>query len=282
MDILVVLRAIPYRLRQGGTWRSLSIFGRWQTIYGHWRRWVKLGVWDDVLQELAEKAAGKLWSIDSTSCKVHKHGHGAVEGPDREDIGTSRGGPNTKIHGLVDSGGRMVYLFLTRGNCHDSLFAELLCEEARDGVHILADKAYDTDSFRAFLKERGLGCCIPPKANRLNPASFNKKRYRKRHHGENAFQRQLVDWRSFTAYANPSTTMILRRLGVSDWEGRPAGVGVLCWDEQGSVVGGVTGKLRELWMAVDWVSLGGRGSSRSGLRDQTVDQDRTGIEEERL
>lgn len=189
MDTIVVLRAILYRLREGGSWRALSIFGRWQTIYGHWRRWVKLGVWDEALRELSKMASGKLWSIDSTSCKVHKHGLGSVKGPEHEDIGTSRGGPNTKIHALVDSRGRIVYHFLTRGNCHDSRFAELLCEEAPIGSTILADKAYDTDSFRAFLKERGLGCCVPPKANRIHPSSYNKKAYRKRHHVENAFQR---------------------------------------------------------------------------------------------
>ena len=80
MDPVLVLRAILFRLRQGCSWGCLDIFGNWETIYGHWRRWVDSGIWDKVLTKLASKAGGKLWSIDSTSCKVHKHGHGGVQG----------------------------------------------------------------------------------------------------------------------------------------------------------------------------------------------------------
>lgn len=48
MDIEIVLRAILYRLREGGSWRALSIFGPWSTIYGHWRRWVRMGIWEEI------------------------------------------------------------------------------------------------------------------------------------------------------------------------------------------------------------------------------------------
>ena len=103
MDILVVLRAILYRLRQGCSWRTLSIFGHWETIYGHWRRWVDMGIWEQILAEFFMRAKGKLWGIDSTSCRVHKHAFGGVKGADYQDIGTSRGGSNTKIHALCDA-----------------------------------------------------------------------------------------------------------------------------------------------------------------------------------
>ena len=76
MDICII-RALLYRLREGCRWRALAIFRKWSTIYGHWRRWVKMGIWEKMLNELTSKACGRLWSIDSTSCKVHKHGHGA-------------------------------------------------------------------------------------------------------------------------------------------------------------------------------------------------------------
>ncbi len=56
MDIMIVLRALLYRLREGGSWRALSIFGKWRTIYGHWRRWVETGIWDRMLKELSSKA----------------------------------------------------------------------------------------------------------------------------------------------------------------------------------------------------------------------------------
>jgi transposase len=124
---------------------------------------VDSGIWDKVLTKLASKAGGKLWSIDSTSCKVHKHGHGGgSQGHEAEGIGKSRGGPNTKVHALVDGKRRIVHVFLSPGNRNDSLFGIDLCNAAPNGVTILADKAYDTDDIRAFLEDIGLGCCIPP------------------------------------------------------------------------------------------------------------------------
>ncbi|NCF88283.1 MAG: transposase [Verrucomicrobiaceae bacterium] len=68
---MVVLRALLYRMRQGGSWRTLNIFGNWRTIYGHWRRWVEMGIWEQILNVVSSKAKGTLRSIDSTSCKVH-------------------------------------------------------------------------------------------------------------------------------------------------------------------------------------------------------------------
>lgn len=209
MDPELVLRAILYRLRQGCSWRCLAIFGNWETIYGHWRRWVDSGIWAKVLSKLASKAGGRLWSIDSTSCKVHKHGHGGgSQGPEAECIGKSRGGSNTKIHALVDGKRRIVHVFLSPGNRHDSLFGIDLCNAAPNGVTILADKAYDTDDLRAFLEDIGLGCCIPPKANRVNPASYDKQKYKKRHRVENAFQ-CLKEFRAIaTRYEKLASTFL--------------------------------------------------------------------------
>jgi len=215
MDIIVVLRAILYRLRQGCSWRTLCIFGNWRTIYGHWRRWVDMGIWDKMLRSLSSKAKGTLWSIDSTSCKVHKHGHGGPESIDNQDIGKSRGGPNTKIHAVVDTGHRIVDLFLSPGNRNDSIFAEMLCDDVPEGITILADKAYDSDDFIAFLEERNIGHCIPSKANRKNPRPLNSRRYKKRHRVENAFQR-LKEFRAIaTRYEKLSETFLgLATLGA--------------------------------------------------------------------
>lgn len=167
-----------------------------------------MGVFPICLSDFANGASGTLWSIDSTSCKVHKHGHGGPQGAENQDIGTSKGGPNTKIHALVDSKRRIVHLFLSPGNRHDSIFAKQLSEPAPDGISILADKAYDVVEFRAYLAAKGLGCCIPPKANRKEPAPYNKRNYRKRHRVENAFQR-IKEFRAIaTRYEKLSETFL--------------------------------------------------------------------------
>ena len=49
-----------------------------------------MGIWEQILAEFFMRAKGKLWGIDSTSCRVHKHAFGGVKGADYQDIGTSR------------------------------------------------------------------------------------------------------------------------------------------------------------------------------------------------
>jgi hypothetical protein len=39
---------------------------------------------------------------------------------------------------------------------------------------LLADKGYDTDAIRAFLKERGIKLVIPGKANRKKKIRYDK------------------------------------------------------------------------------------------------------------
>ena len=61
-------------------------------------------------------------------------------------------------------------------------------------TELIADKGYDADAFRGFLKERGIKTVIPSKSNR-------KKRIRhdsQAHEGRNVVERsfcRLKDWR---------------------------------------------------------------------------------------
>ena len=177
-----------YRLREGCSWRALSIFAPHTTIYTRWKQWCQQGLWDQMLSQLAARGQGQLWSIDSTSIKVHKHGFGGAESPEKQAIGRSRGGPNTKLHALVDTRGRALRVLLTPGQFHDlSVVTDLVA-----GQHqrtILADKAYDSDRFRQQLEDWGLKACIPPKINRRHPSPWHKGHYRRRHQVENFFQR---------------------------------------------------------------------------------------------
>lgn len=145
-------------------------------------------MWDRILAKASEGAGGKLFGIDSTCAKVHKHGLCHRQCADNQYIARTRGGANTKVHAIVDARGRPIRIILSAGTTHDSLLAGELVERLTDRT-ILADKAYDTDAFRALLEESNLGACIPPKANRKNPAKYNKGYYKKRHHVENFFQK---------------------------------------------------------------------------------------------
>lgn len=59
---------------------------------------------------------------------------------------------------------------------------------------LIADKGYDSDAIRTFLKARGIKPVIPGKSNRKNKIRHDKQAYKKRNVVERCFGR-LKDWR---------------------------------------------------------------------------------------
>src|SRR3954454_193759 len=61
---LAVVRAIAWHLRVGGPWRALrSHLPPWRTVYGWFRRWLSLGLFDRLMYEVAvrrRRAAGRV------------------------------------------------------------------------------------------------------------------------------------------------------------------------------------------------------------------------------
>jgi transposase len=52
--ILPVISAIAWHLRVGGSWRALPCgFPAWRTVYGWFRRWLALGLFERLLCDLA-------------------------------------------------------------------------------------------------------------------------------------------------------------------------------------------------------------------------------------
>jgi transposase len=121
-------------------------------------------------------------------------GLGRKKGEQKQAIGRSRGGRNTKIHAIADAKGRLLSILLTGGEAHDCPPAKRLIRRAKAAKKLLGDKAYDSADLRQWLKERGSRPVIPNKSNRKQPFSFDKKSYRLRHRIENAFCR-LKDFR---------------------------------------------------------------------------------------
>ena len=60
--------------------------------------------------------------------------------------------------------------------------------------YLLADKAYDADHWRDYLKSRRIRPVIPNKSNRKKPHPFNKTRYKGRNVIDRMFGR-LKDFR---------------------------------------------------------------------------------------
>ena len=115
-------------------------------------------------------------------------------GPDFEAIGPTKGGRNSKIHAVVDKFCRPWAFILTPGNTADCVMAQE-CVSLIPGIkQLLADKGYDTDAFRGFLKQRKIRIVIPGKANRKKKIRHDKKAYKGRNAVERCFCR-LKDFR---------------------------------------------------------------------------------------
>ena len=93
-------------------------------------------------------------------------------------MGRSRGGRTSKIHALADDRGRPVAFALTPGNVADITMAAPLLGAVARPKRRLADKAYDADSLRNWLKQRKAKAVVPSTASRRTPYSLDGRAYK--------------------------------------------------------------------------------------------------------
>ena len=181
------VEAVLWIVRVGAPWRDLpKDFGKWNSVFQRFRRWVRSGVFDQLFEALSTDADFEYVIVDGTIVRVHQHGSGARGGTRTQAIGRSRGGLTTKIVALVDALGNLVRFVLLPGQRHDSVGVAPLLTDL-DFAALLADKAFDSDGFRTELDNRGAVAVIPPKANRVTtiPCDFEMDKWR--HLVENFF-----------------------------------------------------------------------------------------------
>ena len=115
-------------------------------------------------------------------------------GASAQAIGRTKGGRNTKVHAISDEHCRPLAFYLTPGQTADIKGAVMLGPCLPNARYLLADKAYDADHWRDYLKSRRIRPVIPNKSNRKKPHPFNKTRYKGRNVIERMFER-LKDFR---------------------------------------------------------------------------------------
>ena len=128
------------------------------------------------------------------ACESAPLGGRRKRGEQKQAVGRSRGGRNTKIHALADAKGRLLAILLTGGEAHDCPVAERLIRRVKPSKRILGDKAYDSAELREELDECGTKPVIPNRCNRKRPFAFSKRLYKLRWRVESAFSR-LKDFR---------------------------------------------------------------------------------------
>lgn len=80
-----VINGMFWVLNSGAHWRDMpERYGKWETIYGRYRRWVREGLFDRILQRLhiSLDAYGRIdWSVfdvDGSNVRAHRHAAGAA------------------------------------------------------------------------------------------------------------------------------------------------------------------------------------------------------------
>jgi transposase len=183
---------ILWRLRTGAPWRDLPAeFGPWYSIYRRYNRWNKNGKVDEILENVEGIIDYRTVYLDGTYVPVHQHATGAAPKGTDQATGISRAGLTTKIHAAVDRKGHPVQFEVTGGNISDIKQAEIMIDDLAPMFNeLIADKGYDSDSFRIELMTEGCSPVIPVKSNsdRPNPG-FHKTKYKNRHRVENIFAR---------------------------------------------------------------------------------------------
>ncbi len=88
---------------------------------------------------------------------------------------------------MADDQGRPVAFALTPGNVADITMAIPLLGVVAGPKRLLADKAYDADRFRDWLRKRRIKAVIPSTASRRTPYPLDRKVYRRRNVIERLF-----------------------------------------------------------------------------------------------
>ncbi|CCW31975.1 transposase [Xenorhabdus nematophila F1] len=161
----LTLEGILYRMRTGIPWRDLPPeFGRWNTLFVRFNAWSKNGILQMIFKWLSGISDREWLFIDGSIIRAHQHSAGAATDKD-EAIGKSRGGRSTKIHLAVDSQGLPVHFELSRGQTHDIKHAESLVNHSPVSDFVIADKGYDSETFRNIIKQKGATPVIPYRKN---------------------------------------------------------------------------------------------------------------------
>ena len=87
-DPRLFVEAVLWIVRTGCPWRDLpSEFGRWNTVFKRFRRWVRTDAFYRMFRVLAEDSDFEYAMVDGTIVKVHRHGQGAKRGLKARPLG---------------------------------------------------------------------------------------------------------------------------------------------------------------------------------------------------
>jgi transposase len=74
-DNRLFLEAILWIARTGAPWRDLPLeFGHWHRVYVRYSRWSRKGIWQQILETVADDVDLEYLMVDGSIVRVHQHG----------------------------------------------------------------------------------------------------------------------------------------------------------------------------------------------------------------
>lgn len=203
-------------------WNQLpKEYGKWNSVYRAFNRWSHSEIFSEILREVSQAAREevKVRAIDASHCKAHQDACRSPFDPQKEALGKTKGGRNTKISVCVNGEGKALNIELVPGNVHESKCATSTLGEDLTDCAVLADKAYDSKKIRNFIHlNKGIPN-IPSRKNAKNPATYNSTLGKQRHVVENYFCRIKRYRRVATRYDKLSATYLsfVTLASLMDW-----------------------------------------------------------------
>ena len=233
------LEAVMDRYQGGYQWRKLpSEYGlKWNSVARAHQRWSKRQAYLTLLLLLKKEIDYGVLVMDGTFVKAHRSAAGARRNgltPElsrqKQGIGKSKGGLNSKVITLVDRRGRLVNSVTVPGNAFEPWYVPMLLEGVPlDRVrYFVADGLYRTAAVRKFLADRDIEFVSKPETNQrnaegpLDPRDHNVSIYKGRGIVENVY----ADDKNFRAFATRYDKLKVTfdggfQLTTWHYEGRP-------------------------------------------------------------
>jgi len=208
-------------LRTGSPWNQLpERCGKWNSVYRQHLRWSHQGLWPVLLAAIVEERADtSILSVDATHLKAHQDACRHPSPPEKQALGKTKGGRNTKLNASVDAAGKLVGLLLVPGNEHEVKSAAELLGENLKGAIILADKGYQSSELAAHILAAGGFPNIPSREGTKEPLPYDKELGKLRRMVENFFCRIKRSRRVNTRYDRLAQTFMsfIILAALDDW-----------------------------------------------------------------
>ena len=188
-----IIEEILFILKTGISWRNIRSNIHWNSIYFHYKRFVKFNIFKITFFKLRS-----LFFKNNSSCNIQIIDSSFILNKfGKNKIARNKFFKNkncNKISYITDSKGIPLSVFVDSGNVHDLFFIKKHMKDIgklnkHHNIYLLADKAYESKNHREFISNYNYTFIIPKKKNMTTNYFFDKAIYKKRLHVEHAFQK---------------------------------------------------------------------------------------------